>query len=162
VTPQPPGTMSFITRYPKAGSFGSSSAQFGVRRVDFCSVPGPDITSRLHDSQINPHSLGFRRLHLPRRVQTFLIATLHNLGFELHSLGFVLAQIEVRRCTDWGSSLHRLGFKTAQFGVRFFYWNSSQVSDNKLFVKCQSGTNLLNSVFNKKNNNKCDVAFLKI
>jgi hypothetical protein len=53
--------------------------------------------------------------------------------------------------------------RSPQFRVRFFCWNFSQVSDNKLFVKPRRSPNLLNSVFNKNNtNNKRGGAFLKV
>ena len=62
-----------------------------------------------------------------------------------------------------GPVLRSFGSGSPQFRVRFFCWNFSQVSDNKLFVKPRRSPNLLNSVFNKNNtNNKRGGAFLKV
>jgi hypothetical protein len=77
-------------------------------------------------------------------------------------LGSGLAQFGERFCSVWGAALLSLGSGSAQFGERIFCWNFSQVSDNNRFVKPGNDPNFLDFVFNKNNNNKWGVVFLKV
>ena len=113
---------------------GSGSPQFRVR-FSAVSGPGPSAVS-------GPVLRSFG-------------SVLRSFGSVLRSFGSVLR--------SFGSVLRSFGSGSPQFRVRFFCWNFSQVSDNKLFVKPRRSPNLLNSVFNKNNtNNKRGGAFLKV